>query len=80
MHNLAKTYRCRPSDLLGLTNTWDAFAFDSAVAVFSNKVESEMDSVKGRTDKAKQNARDAVLRRYIPELAKARKFADPGKR
>lgn len=80
MHGLAKTYRVRPSDLLGLENTWDAFCFDSAVAVFCNKIESEMDSVKGKTDNAKKKQRDAVLRRFIPELAKARKFADPGKR
>jgi hypothetical protein len=72
--------RCRPSELMGLKNTWDAYCFDSAVATFGIHVQNELDSVEGKTEKEKDRKRDAVLRRYIPELAKARKFADPGKR
>lgn len=53
---------------------------DSAVSAFGTHVEAALEGVKGRTDKARQTQRDAVLRQYIPELAKARKFADPGKR
>lgn len=66
--------------MVGLENTHEAFCFDSAVSVFCHKIEAEMDSVEAKKDKERKNKRDAVLRRYIPELAKARKFADPGKR
>jgi hypothetical protein len=43
-------------------------------------VERALDDVEGKNKNDVSNKRDGVLRRYIPELAKATKFADPGKR
>ena len=80
LHNQAKTYNCRPSDLLGLEDTHDRYCFDSAASLWGNVIESELNAVEGKNSKEIQNKRDSVLRRYIPELAKARKFADPGRR
>lgn len=78
--NLSKAYRARPSEMLGLENTWDSFCLDSAIWVFGSHIENEMNKIEAKTDKEREHKRDSVLRRYIPELAKAQKFADPGKR
>jgi hypothetical protein len=77
---LSRSYKCRPSELLGIENSWDAYCFDNAIQLFGGTIQNKIDSVSEKTDAATSRKRESILRRYIPELAKARKFADPGKR
>lgn len=79
MYGLAKTWGCRPSELLE-ADGWRAFCFDSAISVFGNHVSNELNAVEGKSTKETTRKREAVLRKYIPEQAKARKFKDPTKR
>lgn len=79
-YNLAKTWGCRPSELLGISSDWTAYCFDSAVAVFGSHLSAELEDVEGKNKKEIQRKRETILRRYIPEKTKAQKFKDPGKR
>lgn len=78
--NLAKTWNCRPSELIGLTSDWQAFCFDRAVAAFGNPLEAELNAVEGKNKKTVERKREQILRRWIPEARETRKFADPGSR
>lgn len=51
----ARTWRTRPSELIGLTDRWEAFEFDEAVALFGDHVEGrlarvEADAMRGKRD------------------------------
>lgn len=76
---LSRTYKCRPSELIGIEGSWEAFCFDSAINTFGGHVQNEIDSINEKTASATRRKREAILRRYVPELAKARQFRDPGK-
>lgn len=80
LFNLAKTYHCRASDLLGIENTWDRFKVDRSVAVFGNALKAELEEVEGKKKKEIQKKRDQVLSRWFPEArsAEPKKFKDPG--
>lgn len=80
MFNLAKTWTCRPSDLVNVQSDWTAFCFDRAVATFGNALQAELDSVEGKNNKVIASKREQVLRKWIPEARSTRKFKDPGKR
>lgn len=79
-YNLAKTWGCRPSELMGITSDWTAFCFDRAVATFGNALQNELDSVEGKNNKTIRSKREQVLRKWIPEARSTRRFKDPGKR
>jgi hypothetical protein len=66
--------------LLGIEHDWVAYCLDSAVAAFGTALQADLDEVEGKTRREVQRKREGVLRRYIPELSKAQKFKDPGKR
>lgn len=73
---LSKTWRCRPSQLLALENTYEAYCLDEAVAEFASLVEAELD----RVDESKKGAearKENILRRH---LGLAPKFKDPATR
>jgi hypothetical protein len=81
MHNLALTYRCRPSELLGITNTHAAFCYDRATAIFGNTLKQELDEVEGKKKQEIKKKRDQILRRWFPEArSKEQQFRDPGSR
>lgn len=71
----ARTWRCRPSELLGSTDPWQSFLIDEAVALWGRRVESHVD----RAIEAARNRRggnpDAAARRALDEalgIAQAR--------
>jgi hypothetical protein len=53
----AKTWGVRPSSLLNITESYPAYCFDEAVAVFGNTLSAELDSVDGK------NAAEIELKR-----------------
>lgn len=52
LHNLASAYRQRPSELFGLRDNWIAWDFDHAIHAFGQHVESELNGLKAKSEKA----------------------------
>ncbi len=77
---MAKSYSCRPSDLLDLQDPYDRFSFDRAVWHFGTALTSELNSVKGKTDREIERKQDRILKKWIPESApNAKQFREPPK-
>jgi len=81
---MAKLYHARPSALLGLADSFRAFAIDRVVWTFGTAVESDMDKAEGQlSDKAKSSmkvlARQRVWDAYmgIDTTNTPGRFADP---
>lgn len=64
---LAKTYSCRPSVLLGIEVQPTAYYFDRAVGVFGIHLERELADAesKGKTATSKNMKRKMVLSKYL---------------
>lgn len=83
---MAKQYKTRPSELLGLgqESTYVAFCFDEAVFHFGTAVEAAMAKAeaKAKTSQAATQARIAVLNRMLNEGTSAREQDEqvPGKK
>lgn len=78
-YNLAKTYGCRASEILGIENTWTAFQVDRSVAVFGNALKAELEEVEGKKKREVQKKREQILNRWFPEARSGKKkFKDPG--
>lgn len=85
LDKLARRYQTRPSDLLKLENTYDAYCLDEAIMVFASAVEQKIEDVptpKGKRGHEKrqrmqQDLMNKLLR--IPEAATKPKFRDPAK-
>jgi hypothetical protein len=76
----AKTWNCRPSDLLAITDDYVAFCLDQAVGYFGRVVEADLEAVEGKTDAERNQKRDRVLQKYIgdkDEKPRRGQFADP---
>jgi len=67
---MALKLQCRPSALLGVTDSWVAFCTDRAVFTFGSTIENEMDEAEARLPKnakeaAHTRARQRVLDDYL---------------
>ena len=81
-YTLAKTWKCRPSELYDVEDPYDAFRFDRAVAHFGDALSAELDKVEGKNNKEIEAKRLKILRKWIPEASTAtpgRKYRDPAK-
>ena len=78
---MAQKFQTIPSNLVGLTDPWDAYRFNRAVYHFGTELEEAMNKVpKGRNDKQTEIRRMRVLQKWIPEAASGEKqFRDPAK-
>lgn len=76
---MSRNLRTLPSDLLGLTDPIQRFYFDRSVWLFGSQVEADIEQAtkKAKNDRARDQKRDQVLRRWIPEHKVERKFKDP---
>lgn len=54
---MAQDLRCRPSTLLGVTDSWVAFCTDRAIWTFASTIRNEQDEAESRLPK---NAKDAA--------------------
>lgn len=81
---MAKAFRVRPSDLLGINQDFDAFRLDRAVYRFGKHVDAELDKVTGKNENEIKQKRLRVIARYFPKAQAAsgstKKFADPAAR
>jgi hypothetical protein len=67
---MATDLRCRPSSLLGVTDSWVAFCTDRAVWTFASAIRKDMDEAESRLpknakDAAHTRARQRVLDEYL---------------
>jgi hypothetical protein len=84
LHQMATTYRVRPSDFLDLSSSWDAFCVDRATFMYGTALSAELEEAgsnpKIKNKRSAERARQQVLDRWFPEARTKKKFADPGKR
>lgn len=64
---MAKTFNCRPSELLGIHEQPTAFFLDRATGVFGVHLENEIEAAesKGKTARSKAMKRNMVLQKYL---------------
>lgn len=77
---VSQAYNCRPSSLLGIEDPSDAFRLDRAVWYLGTELTGELNSVEGKTDKEVRRKQEMILRKWIPEAAETRQYADPAAR
>jgi hypothetical protein len=65
---MSQSMRCRPSDLLGVKDSWAAFCTDRATWTLAMTIQSEQDEAERRLPKtAKDTTRDRVRQRVLDE-------------
>lgn len=83
---LAQRYHTRPSEVLGLGNSYEAYCLDQVVMTFCASVQSKLDDVKGPSkgknkEERRQQEQQALLAKLLrlPDQAekKQQKFRDP---
>ena len=61
----SKDFGCRPSQMLALDDPYAALCLDSACGQFGRALESAMNGVTGKTEKARENKRERVLHTWL---------------
>lgn len=73
----AKTFGCRPSDLMDVGDPFAAYCLDSAVGTFGRTLENEVAHVEGK-GKNLQVKRDQLMRKWLDMKAQYRDPARSG--
>lgn len=74
----AKMWGTRPSDILGIEGSYEAFCIDQAVGEFGSFIEGELDKVKGKNADQTAGRRTALLRSLLTaDTAESGRFATP---
>jgi hypothetical protein len=77
----AKTWNCRPSNLLAIEDDYVAYCLDQAVGYFGRHLEAELEKAgsDAKNDEEAQWKRQRVLDKYLGEEDKHQRgrFADP---
>lgn len=77
----AKTWNCRPSDLLAIEDDYVAYCLDQAVGYFGRHLEAELEKAGSDTKTAEEaeHKRRLILDKYLGEEGKPQRglFADP---
>jgi hypothetical protein len=80
---VSKQWQQPPSQILQLTNSFDAYCFDQCLAWFDGHVEGLLDKIEYKDSKKTQAVRSSFLTRFIggPDAERQTKqYADPGAR
>lgn len=75
----AKTFNCRPSELLDIDDPWTAYCLDSSIASYCNAAQNAVDSVEGKTDKETNRKRQRELDKWLGVPARYRNPMGPMK-
>lgn len=62
---MARGLRCRPSALLGITDSWVAFCTDRAVFTLASAIEQDQDEAESRLPKNAKNAAHTRARQRV---------------
>lgn len=77
----AKTWNCRPSDLLDIEDGYVAYCLDQAVGYFGRHLEAELEKAGSgaKNDQEAEWKRKLVMDRYMSDNDKPQRglFADP---
>lgn len=77
----AKTWNCRPSDLLDIEDAYVAYCLDQAVGYFGRHLEAELEKAGNgaKNDQEAEWKRKLVMDRYMSDKDKPQRglFADP---
>jgi hypothetical protein len=74
LYQNAKQWGARPSELLGITDLFDAYCLDDAVGWFGSEIESELIGIEGKTPQETKARRERLL---LKILGGGSRFADP---
>lgn len=79
LYQNSQKFSCRPSDLLGLHDEYEAYCVDEAVAYFGSTLEYELDKIEAKSQEETRRRRKAILQKYLfPEDKPTESnFADP---
>lgn len=82
LFSLARTWKCRPSELMDVEHPFDAYCLDNAVATFGNALTYELESVEAKTNDEAKNKRERIFNKWLglTESNGATGFSDPAKR
>lgn len=71
--------RCKPSDVIGISDPFTAYAFNSAVVLWGTSFDAALEeSVRGaKSEQEAESKQGTVIRRWIPST---RRYADPARR
>lgn len=72
----ARTWRARPSDLLGLIDPWQRLMLDEAVALFGRRVDAHVDRAVDDARNAKRSVEAAAARAMDEALGIAQERAE----
>lgn len=75
----AKTWNCRPSELLAIEDPYVAYCVDQAVGYFGRHVQAALDEVDDKDAKVAEGKRKIILDKYIGDAKKPARglYADP---
>ena len=78
IYNQATTWKCRPSELLGIDDDYLAFCADQVVFYVGSTIKGDLDGVEGKNAEEINQKRSRVLDKYFgDEDTQARGYADP---
>lgn len=75
----AKTWGCRPSELMALDDDYLAYCLDQAVGFIGRAIEAELDKVEAKNEAEGEHKRKRVLAKFFDEEDKPSRglYADP---
>lgn len=69
---MSKVWRTRPSEIYAITGDYRRFCFDNAVMTFGLALEDALEHVEGKTAKAIETKRAALMARWLDQPVKYR--------
>lgn len=84
LYLLAKTWQCRPSELLGLeSGSYQAYTFDEAIAFYGNNLKHRLEEIEApkkhkNPQKYVEQKRKLLLHKEFSGTVGGPKFKDPG--
>lgn len=79
LYNNAQLWNQRPSTLVNVTDPYEAYCLDEAVAYFGNRVTDEVGKIKDKNDKTQERKRRNKLLQLlgVPAEQRFRQIARP---
>jgi hypothetical protein len=76
---MSKKLKCRPSDLVGITDPYEAYCFDEAIVFVNDQINAELELVTHKKPKVQSQRRQQRLAQLLGVPAEKR-YRDPAAR
>lgn len=73
---MSKSLKTRPSELMGITDVYQAYCFDEAVVTFGSFVSDKLSQITGKNEQSIRGQQELLLSKLLSSGAKAM-FATP---